>query len=31
MLEEKPRTDYLSPQIELLNLGTVGRACEFCH
>lgn len=31
MLEEKPRADYLSPKIELLSLGTVGRACEFCH
>jgi hypothetical protein len=30
MLEEKPRAEYLSPQIALLGLGTVGRACEFC-
>jgi cysteine synthase len=30
MLEEKPRATHLTPQIELLGLGTVGRACEFC-
>jgi len=31
MNEESPRADYLSPRIELLGIGTVGRACEFCH
>jgi cysteine synthase A len=31
MSEEMPKPDYLSPQIELLGMGTVGRACEFCH
>jgi|SRR5271165_3893976 len=31
MLEEKPKPNYLAPQVELLSLGTVGRACEFCH
>jgi len=31
MSEEQPRPEYLSPKIELLGLGTVGRACEFCH
>jgi cysteine synthase A len=31
MSEEPPRPDYLSPEVELLGLGTVGRACEFCH
>lgn len=31
MNEEAPRPDYLSPRIELLGIGTVGRACEFCH
>jgi len=31
MSEETPKPDYLSPQIELLGMGTVGRACEFCH
>lgn len=31
MNEEAPRPGYLAPQIELLGLGTVGRACEFCH
>jgi len=31
MSEETPQPDYLSPQIELLGMGTVGRACEFCH
>jgi cysteine synthase len=30
MREEPIRDDYLSPQIELLGLGTLGRACEFC-
>src|SRR5246127_1334427 len=31
MCDETPKPDYLSPQIELLGMGTVGRACEFCH
>jgi cysteine synthase A len=31
MNEEAPRPEYLSPRIELLGIGTVGRACEFCH
>jgi len=31
MNEEPPKPDYLSPNVELLGLGTVGRACEFCH
>ena len=31
MSEETPKPDYLSPQIELLGMGTVGRACELCH
>jgi len=31
MSEETPKPDYLSPEIELLGMGTVGRACEFCH
>jgi cysteine synthase A len=31
MNEEPSKPNYLSPQIELLGLGTVGRACEFCH
>jgi cysteine synthase len=31
MSEEVPRPDYLAPGIELLGIGTVGRACEFCH
>jgi cysteine synthase A len=31
MNEEKPRHEYLAPRIELLGIGTVGRACEFCH
>lgn len=31
MSEEPPQPGYLSPQIELLGMGTVGRACEFCH
>jgi cysteine synthase A len=30
MLEEKPCSHYLAPQVELLSLGTVGRASEFC-
>ena len=29
--EEAPRPGYLSPRVELLGIGTVGRACEFCH
>jgi cysteine synthase len=31
MNEEPAKPNDLSPQIELLGLGTVGRACEFCH
>jgi cysteine synthase len=31
MNDEPAKPDHLSPQIELLGLGTVGRACEFCH
>lgn len=31
MSEEPAKPNYLSSQIELLGLGTVGRACEFCH
>jgi cysteine synthase len=31
MSEEPTKPGYLSPEIELLGLGTVGRACEFCH
>jgi len=31
MNEEAARPEYLSPRIELLGIGTVGRACEFCH
>jgi cysteine synthase A len=31
MSEEPPKPGYLSPNVELLGLGTVGRACEFCH
>jgi len=29
--EEPAKPGYLSPEIELLGFGTVGRACEFCH
>jgi cysteine synthase len=29
--EEPLKPDYLTPQIELQSVGTVGRACEFCH
>jgi len=31
MHEEPVREEYLTPHVELLGLGTVGRACEFCH
>ncbi|HYA63979.1 MAG TPA: PLP-dependent cysteine synthase family protein [Candidatus Sulfotelmatobacter sp.] len=31
MSEEPTKPGYLSPEVELLGLGTVGRACEFCH
>jgi cysteine synthase len=31
MNDEPAKPNDLSPQIELLGLGTVGRACEFCH
>jgi cysteine synthase A len=31
MHDEPVREDYLTPHIDLLGLGTVGRACEFCH
>ena len=29
--EEPAKPDYISPKVELLGIGTVGRACEFCH
>jgi cysteine synthase len=29
--EEAPKPNYTSLHVELLGLGTVGRACEFCH
>ena len=31
MSEEAPQPNYISLHVELLGLGTVGRACEFCH
>jgi len=31
MSEEPAKSDYITPKVELLGLGTVGRACEFCH
>ena len=31
MSEEPAKADYITPKVELLGLGTVGRACEFCH
>jgi cysteine synthase A len=31
MTEEPAKPGYLSPEVELLGFGTVGRACEFCH
>lgn len=31
MNDEPSKPDDLSPQIEVLGFGTVGRACEFCH
>jgi cysteine synthase len=31
MNDEPSKDGDLSPQIELLELSTVGRACEFCH
>jgi cysteine synthase A len=31
MHEEPVKPEYKTPEIELLNVGTVGRACEFCH
>jgi len=31
MSEEVPQPNYISLHVELLGLGTVGRACEFCH
>jgi cysteine synthase len=31
MNDEPSKPGDLSPKIELLGLGTVGRACEFCH
>jgi len=31
MNEEPAKPNYLSPHVELLGFGTVGRACEFCH
>jgi cysteine synthase len=29
--EEPVKPEYKTPEIELLSVGTVGRACEFCH
>jgi cysteine synthase A len=29
--EEPVKPQYMTPEIELLSVGTVGRACEFCH
>jgi cysteine synthase len=29
--EEPAKPEYKTPEIELLSVGTVGRACEFCH
>jgi len=32
LLNDEPiNPGYLSPEVELLGFGTVGRACEFCH
>jgi cysteine synthase len=31
MNQEPSKPGYLAPEIELLGIGTVGRACEFCH
>jgi cysteine synthase A len=31
MNDEAAKPGFLTPEIELLGLGTVGRACEFCH
>jgi cysteine synthase A len=31
MHEEPVKPEYKTPEIELLSVGTVGRACEFCH
>jgi hypothetical protein len=29
--EEPLKPEYKTPEIELLSVGTVRRACEFCH
>jgi cysteine synthase A len=29
--EEPVKPEYKTPEIELLSVGTVGRACESCH
>jgi len=29
--EEPVRTGYLSPEVELIGVGTVGRVCESCQ
>jgi cysteine synthase A len=29
--DEPVKPEYLTPEIELISVGTVGRACEFCH
>jgi cysteine synthase len=31
MHEEPVKPEYQTPEIELLSVGTVGRACECCH
>jgi len=31
MSEEPAKPGYIAPEVQLLGLGTVGRACEFCH
>ncbi len=31
MNDEPSKPGFISPEVELLGLGTVGRACEFCH
>src|SRR5271169_3546787 len=29
--EEPVKPEYVTPEVELVSVGTVGRACEFCH
>jgi cysteine synthase A len=29
--EEPVKPEYVTPEVALISLGTVGRACEFCH